>query len=200
MTGYLGKTIRSQVGNAFNGMQIKYASNPLYASTNTSFSLQKGLALVTDYDRLYVLEGDVFFEGALLDHLDENENKNVTMVEPYNALLDGTFVTLREDGFVTAWTHKSKREPGYTLDDKFKTINIHRFSADFVNKDLIPAVDKICLEQKGKEPLETVMHYIVDSDNDSIFALISDGDKWFEVDDENDLRIAEKLFKGYKYE
>lgn len=194
VVGYLEDTIREQIGSVFDGMSIKYVSNPIYDKTNTSYSLQRGLKEVNDYDVIYLLEGDVFFEPALLQHLDKDVHENITMVEPYNPKLDGTFVSLNDECFVSDWTHKSKRQENYTLEDKFKTINIHRFSGQFVQNVLSPIVDKICSEYGGQEPLESVMREIVRDDNYIIYALKAGGDRWFEIDDENDLAIAEEIF------
>ena len=122
--GYLGDAIRARIGTLHRGMHIRYTANEHYAETNTSYSLKSGLEVTTDYDQLYILEGDVFFEEALLRKLKDCQYVDATLLEPYNPQLDGSFVQIGNDGFVTDWTHKSMREAGYILEDKYKTINI----------------------------------------------------------------------------
>lgn len=195
VVGYLGNEIKQEIGDNFNGMLITYTENEIYADTNTSYSLKIGMDSIGSYDILYVLEGDVFFEPNLLKRLMNDEHSECTLVEPYEPRLDGSFVTLGEDGFVQDWTHKTMREPGYTLEGKYKTINIHKFSRDFIDNTLYPAIKHVCEATNGKSPIENVMRDIVRDNNRVIFALTSDGNKWFEIDDENDLKIAEKMFQ-----
>lgn len=194
VTGYLGNEIRAAIGAEHHGMRVRYTVNERYDTTNTSCSLKIGLGVIDDFDSLYILEGDVFFEKGLFKRLQDSEYLNATLLEPYNPQLDGTFVTLGKDGFVTDWTHKSMREDGYRLDDKLKTINIHRFDKAFVENNLQSTVDKLCKETQGTAPLENVMRDIVRQNGHAVYGLASGGLKWFEIDDENDLKTAEKIF------
>lgn len=194
--GYLGDEIKKEIGSKYKEMKITYAVNDIYADTNTSYSLKIGLDTIDDYDVLYLLEGDVFFDNTLIRRLMDDEHENATMLEPYDPRLDGTFVKISDDGYVSDWTHKSMREEGYTLEDKYKTINIHRFSRRFVDDILLPDVNGMCEETKGKSPLENVMRKIVRSDSRAVYGLTSGEGLWFEIDDENDLKIAEEIFKN----
>lgn len=198
VVGYLGEEIKKEIGTNYNGMEIGYTENEIYADTNTSYSLKKGLEAVDSYDTLYILEGDVFFDEGLINRLDRDDHENITMVEAYEPRLDGTFVELSDDGFVVDWTHKSMREEGYCLEDKYKTINIHKFTDKFIREILYPCVDQMCSETQGKAPLENVMRTIVRERKSSIYGLDADGQRWFEIDDENELKIAEKMFR-FKY-
>ncbi len=193
--GYLGNIIKDVIKDSFRGMKVSYVDNEKYDCTNTSYSLKKGLSFVKDYDKLYILEGDVFFSEALINTLYQDKHDNVSMVEPYNPRLDGTFVELSPDGYIKDWTHKSMRDSGYVLVDKYKTINIHRFSYDFVRNMLFPCTEQSCKTHNGKEPLENIMREIVRNNNKVIWGLTSKGNKWFEIDDENDLLIAEEIFR-----
>lgn len=194
VVGYLAEEIRHALGDSFGTLKLNYAVNDIYSETNTSYSLKLGLEEVQDYDRLFVLEGDVFFSQALLERIDCDRHENATLLEKYNPALDGTFAQVDESGYVTDWTHKSMREPGYTLEDKYKTINIHRFSRGFTERELYPSVEEACRKNAGKDPLENVMRSIVRRDKRAVFGLDSAGMKWFEIDDCKDLAIAEELF------
>lgn len=196
VVGYLGDKIKKEIGSDFNNMKITYIVNDIYADTNTSYSLKLGLKAAGDFDVLYLLEGDVFFDNKLLDRLAKDAHDNTTMIEPYEPRLDGTFVEISKEGYVTDWTHKSMREEGYTLEDKYKTINIHRFSKKFTDDILIPCLDDVCEKTKGKAPLENVMRQIVRENDDIVYGLTSGEGRWFEIDDENDLKIAEAIFNN----
>lgn len=194
VVGYLADTIKEAIGDSYKGMSIEYTLNDIYDKTNTSYSLQLGLRNLGEYDELYILEGDVFFSKELFDALVSDTHPDATLLEPYREDLDGTFVALGDDGFVCDWTHKSMREEGYTLSDKYKTINLHKFKRSFVDDVLTPAVDRICEEKSGKDPLENVMREIVRADKKAVFGTLSGGCRWYEIDDLADLKRAEEIF------
>ena len=190
--GYLGEKVREAVGNSFKSMKISYAENPDYNKTNNSYSLWvaiKGLP-----ESLLILEGDVFFEKKLLQALMEDKRENVTTVEKYNPNLDGTFVEVSGNSLVKSWVHKKERPEGFTLEDKYKTINIHKFSEDFVKETIIPTLKQHIDETGGTEPIEYIFKTII-KDGGEIWALDAKGIKWFEIDEVEELKIAEEMFK-----
>lgn len=194
VVGYLADRIRDDIGDDFNGLKVRYAENSSYSATNTSYSLKIGLENVSGYDTLFVLEGDVFFSLDLLKRIDEADVTNATLLEEYNPNLDGTFAEVNDDGYVIDWIHKSMRGNGFTIEDKYKTINIHRFDREFIVNALMPYIQESCDAEKGKEPLEYVMQRIVHDFPKAVYGLDSAGLKWFEIDDKKDLMIAEKIF------
>lgn len=195
VVGYLREQLKNQITEFDLNMKITFAENNIYDQTNTIYSLKKGLEKVAEYDELYVIEGDVFFEKAVLDRLIYSDYENATILEPYNEKLDGTFVEVGTDGFVYDWRHKSDQEKGYLLQNKFKTVNLHKFSKCFVENQLIGIIDEVLSDDGIKKPIEKVMKKIVEQKKDIIKGEILNGEKWYEIDDVNDLKIAEKIFK-----
>lgn len=196
VVGYLGDAVKKAVGNDYKGMKVSYVKNAAYARTNTSASLLLGLQTIGGYDSLLILEGDVFFEKKLMDRLLADTHSNVTLLERYRSDLDGSFVERDLEGYVVDWTHKSMREAGYTLEDKYKTVNVHRFGKAFVETDLYPALVSSCSEKQGKEPIENIMRNIVRNDHKAVYGLLTGGCRWYEIDDLKDLAEAERIFKG----
>ena len=195
VVGYLADAIKDTVGENYNGMKISYAENPVYDQTNTSYSLFLGLQRLGGYDSLLLLEGDVFFEKLLMDRLLADSHDNATVLEGYRPDLDGSFAEIDHDGYVIDWTHKSMREEGYTLDDKYKTVNIHRFEKKFVDTYLYTALDRSCSEKQGREPIENVMRDIVRNNHRAVYGVMTEGCRWYEIDDLKDLAEAERIFK-----
>lgn len=192
--GYLGEKIRHAVGENHAGMTIRYVENAAYEKTNTSYSLWLALKEWEMPETVLILEGDVFFERQIIGRLLDSPHANVTVLEPYNPFLDGSFVALDADKRVTAWWHKNRRPGGFILEDKYKTVNIHKFDLAFVRNILIPGLKKAIGTTGGKAPLEYVMEEIVAMESPPVRALIAEGLKWFEIDDENDLIKAEEIF------
>lgn len=195
VVGYLSDAIKEAVGENYNGMKISYAENLVYDRTNTSYSLLLGLQNLGEYDSLLLLEGDVFFERSLMDRLLMDSHDNMTVLEGYRPDLDGSFAERDRDGYVIDWTHKSMREAGYTLENKYKTVNIHRFGKAFVETNLYPELERSCSEKQGKEPIENVMRSIVRNDNKAVYGLLTGICRWYEIDDLKDLAEAERIFK-----
>ena len=195
VVGYLKEQIKNRIGNSFGRMKIVYAENDIYADTNTTYSLKLGLDSVRTERDIVVLEGDVFFEERVLAGLLKCEEKNVTVLEKYDPHLDGTFVELDADGYVIDWTHKSQRTEGYTIEDKYKTVNLHKFSAAFVQQVLRMYLEDSLSTFAGKEPMENVMMRIVRDHPRTVKGIVLSGEKWFEIDDLHDLELAEKVFR-----
>ncbi len=196
VVGYLKEQIRDRIGSHFADISVIYAENTIYDQTNTVYSLKKGLEVLTDCDELLLLEGDVFFRREILDDLIAMEASNATVLEPYNDLLDGTFAELDAQGCVVDWMHKSMRPEDYDVSDKYKTVNIHKFSSAFIKDYLCPAMEEIEKERGIKQPLENVMQILVRKNPRLIKGLVLNGQKWFEIDDQHDLEIAEKIFSN----
>jgi histidinol-phosphate/aromatic aminotransferase/cobyric acid decarboxylase-like protein/choline kinase len=190
--GYLGEQIKSNVGDGFKNLRIKYVEQDRVGETNNGYALW--LATKDIGEDVLIIEGDVFFEKKLLEDFLNSPQKNSTIVEAYNENLDGSFVDLRE-GFVVDWVHKSKRPQEFKIEDKYKTVNIHKFDEKFFREIFFPYLDRHIKEGKEGEPIECVMQDIVKNYPKEIFAFETKKLKWFEIDDLKDLKIAEKIFK-----
>lgn len=195
--GYLGDKIRERIGDKFGDMDIRYVENKIYSKTNTSHSLFLAIKDLNLDSALLILEGDVFFENRLLIKFLSNEFLTSTVVQKYNPNLDGSFVEVKET-VVVDWIHKNKRKRDFTIEDKFKTVNIHKFNSPFVNNLLKPVLEQHAEKEEGKEPIEYILQDIV-TKRDGIIHAFETGDlKWFEIDDANDLKIAEAIFGSSK--
>lgn len=196
VVGYLGDQIKGRIGNKFGKMKISYVENPSYERTNTSYSLWMALKDLEVEDKLSILEGDVFFEKELLKKFLADGFSTSTVVQKYNPNLDGSFVELDEDNLVIDWVHKKIRPADFTLEDKFKTVNIHKFDKVFVEGILKPTLEQHVEKKEGLEPIEYVMRDIVTNKGGRVHAFEVGKLKWFEIDDIKELKLAEEIFKS----
>jgi choline kinase len=193
--GYLGEKIIDEFGYSIGNMKISFVRNNIYDKTNTSYSLWVGLKHYDNSsEEVLILEGDVFFEKQLIELLLKDNSEASTVVERYNPLLDGSFVQLSKDNIVTDWIHKSTRTRDFTLDDKYKTVNIHKFSSRFLKENFLLILERHIKEEKGIEPMEYIFQDMVKNLNIRIRAVDAKPFKWFEIDNHEELEIAEKLF------
>lgn len=194
VVGYLKEQLKEQINKMNIGIPICYADNDIYNTTNTAYSLKLGLEKAGECDELFVIEGDVFFERKVFERLINSSGENATILERYNERLEGTFAEVDREGNVIDWRHKSDQDNGYVLVDKYKTVNLHKFSYQFVRTVLVPQINKYVAANGMNNPLEKVMRVIVTENNDAIKGEILNGEKWYEIDDLNDLKIAESIF------
>jgi histidinol-phosphate/aromatic aminotransferase/cobyric acid decarboxylase-like protein/choline kinase len=193
--GHLRHKIQAAVGERWGKMAVRYVENSIYDKTNTSYSLRLALKEMALPATLLILEGDVFFEPAMLADLIRHRHRNLTALEPWNPSFKGTFVAVDPAGRVVQWWHQSHQPEGFNLRDKYKTINIHKFSRGFVKDTLLPVLDRHVEIHNGKAPMEYVMREIVTAQRSPIRAWINRDRKWFEIDDAGDLEKAEALFR-----
>lgn len=195
VVGYLKERLEQQIRQFALNLKITFVENPIYDKTNTVYSLKKGLEKVSVFDELYVIEGDVFFEDKVLQKLIQEKCKNATVLEKYNSKLEGTFAEINAEQCVVDWRHKSEQEDGYRLEDKYKTVNLHKFSFDFVEKILKREMIEFIGEKGCNQPFEKVMRKIVKKNISIMQGVILQGEKWYEIDDLQDLKVAEKIFE-----
>lgn len=192
VVGYMRNRIKYEVREKFGKMKIRYVENHLYNKSENSYSLWLGIKDLNE--DLLIMEGDVFFENKLLKDFLKDKRANLTLVEKYNPDLDGTFIDINKKGIVVDWVHKKDRPPDFVFEDKYKTINIHKFSKNFLKKWLIPTLEKHIKETAGKEPIEFIFKEIVKKGG-KIYTFINKKAKWIEIDEIKDLKMAKEMFK-----
>lgn len=198
VVGHLREKIRHTVGMQWGPLRIRYVENTIYDRTNTSYSLWLALHHLDLPESLLILEGDVFFQADLLAKLIADQGENVTVLEPYHPTLDGTFVEIDETFSVVDWWHKSQMSDAFIIEDKYKTVNLHKFSRSFVKEVMLPVLEDEVRQSGGKSPLEYVMKKIVTDRLVPIKGLMTNGLKWAEIDDVEDLKRAEQMFSDGK--
>ena len=80
VVGYLKEQIISKYGNHYKGIHLQYIENPLYASTNTVYSLMLAGDYFRGSDFLY-FNADVVFHHELLGRLIHSEKPTALGVE-----------------------------------------------------------------------------------------------------------------------
>ena len=192
VTGYEGAKLRKHVGRAWDGMKIDYVDNPIYDKTNNIYSL----ALAADElvkDDTILLESDLIFEDAVLDRVVRCQHPNVAVVDAFQSWMDGTCVTIDDDGLIKRFVPKKdfvyEEIPTY-----YKTVNIYRFSKDFSRADYVPFLKAYSQALGNNEYYEQVLRVVTLLDKPLMHALPLSGEKWYEIDDIQDLDIAETMF------
>lgn len=194
VVGYRQDDIRTAVGNAFGKMAMTYVQSPLFATTGTAWSLWMASEKLFGGDT-YLLEGDVFFEQALLARLDDGSNGNVTAVATFTKDMQGSAVVIDRQNRVTDFLIGQGGGESHHEGPLFKTINIYRLSQHFLETALVPALARLADEDRIDLKIEHVLNSLVSADH-RMEAVLCDDVKWFEIDTDADLDAATRLFGG----
>ena len=192
VVGYKGEKLMDYVGHTYGDLKIEYVTNPVYDKTNNIYSLALAKRQLQEDDTLLV-ESDLIFENGIFEILLESPYPNLALVSKYETWMDGTMVRIDEDNniinFITKDAFKYNEASNY-----YKTMNVYKFSKDFSSTKYVPFLDAYCKVEGNNEYYENVLRIISFLNSHELKALPIPDKKWYEIDDKQDLDIAEALF------
>lgn len=194
VVGYESQGVRDKIGSSFNGVEVVYVENTYYSLTNNIYSLYLAKKELCEDDTI-LLESDLIFEKSLIDRLvNDKNNDNLVLVAPWKPWMDGTVVTISDDNKLVQFIGKQSFDYE-KVDEYFKTVNIYKFSKEFSEKTYAPFLEAYCNAFGHNEYYEDILGIITFIKKSDIVATVLDQhEKWYEIDDYNDLDIAETLF------
>lgn len=192
VTGYEGKKLKQHILDNYAGCPIKFIDNPVYDKTNNIYSLWLAREYMVQDDTL-LLESDLIFEDRVLLAAASSPYPDCALVARYQTWMDGTMVRIDDDCNIVNFIPKKAFKYSDT-DQYYKTVNIYRFSKDFINNHYLPFLEAYIRVLGENEYYEQVLRVITLIDNAGIRAYDISGMKWYEIDDVQDLRIAEAIF------
>ncbi len=193
--GFAGEGVKNVFGNSFNGKEIVYVENPDYDKTNNIYSLYLAKDMFGQDDTI-LLESDLIFEKDIIKKLLKRDEQNGVLVSKWQNWMDGTVVTLSETNNISQFVPKEDFDFNNT-DKYFKTLNIYKFSKEFINNIYIPFLSAYCDAFGHNEYYENILGVITFINKSQLKAeIIEDEKKWYEIDDHNDLDIAQTLFSN----
>ncbi|MGP1459752.1 MAG: aminotransferase class I/II-fold pyridoxal phosphate-dependent enzyme [Treponema sp.] len=198
VVGYKGALLKDFIASKFNkenlnGMKIEYIENPVYDTTNNIYSLFLAGSEMAKDDTI-LLESDLIFKPEILSRLIASPDKNLAVVSPFEAWMDGTCTLLDENRCITGMLDKVR----FNWEDTahyYKTVNIYKFSKEFSAQYYLPFLDAYQKAFGKNEYYEQVLKVISFLSSASLKGLIVSGSDWYEIDDPADLAIAEDRFK-----
>lgn len=190
--GYKGSKVRDLIGFEHNGTPIQYVENTIYDKTNNIYSLFLAKKYLEEDDTL-LLESDLIFADEILDNLIANPYPNLAVVAKYQSWMDGTVVTLDDDNNILSFI--SQKAFNFSqIKTYYKTVNIYKFSRSFSTNIYVPFLEAYCKALGNNEYYEQVLRVVSLLDKSNMKALPLNTEKWYEIDDLQDLNNAEVLF------
>lgn len=177
---------------------IEFVENTVYDKTNNIYSLYMAKDWLAKEDTL-LFESDIIMENAVIEKLLKNPHPSLALVDKYENWMDGTVVTIDEENrirrFIPNSQFRYEEIPTY-----YKTVNVYKFSKDFSQNMYIPFLEAYCKALGKNEYYEQVLRVITMLDNSGMRALPLEGEQWYEIDDIQDLDIAESIFTDHQYD
>ena len=197
VVGYQAQNLIDYIGQRYaDRLDIEYVNNPIYDRTNNIYSLSLASEQMAQDDTL-LLESDLILEPSILQSLVDDPRPNLALVAKYESWMDGTMVRIDNDNNIVNFIPKAD----FCYDDApryYKTLNIYKFSRDFACNKYLPFLDAYTKAVGNNEYYENVLRIISFLNSHDLKALPVGEAKWYEIDDKQDLDIAEALFADEK--
>ena len=190
--GYEGQKLIDYIATLNIQTPIVYVNNPIFDKTNNIYSL----ALAKDYlckEDSLLFESDLIFEDSVIDILLSDPRDTLALVDKYESWMDGTCVKLGEDDSIAEFV-PGKKFKFKEIKDYYKTVNIYKFSKHFSETHYVPFLMAYQEALGVNEYYEQVLRVITMLDNPEIKAKRLSGQRWYEIDDIQDLDIATSMF------
>ena len=193
VVGYQGQKLIDYIGHHYDEkLKIEFVENPIYDKTNNIYSLSMVKEQLQEDDTL-LIESDLIFSDRLFPMIMEDPYPNLAMVAKYESWMDGTMVRLDEERHIVNFI--SKEAFDYSdVDSYYKTVNIYKFSREFLQQKYVPFLDAYTKAVGNNEYYENVLRIISMLNSHNMKALPIGQEKWYEIDDKQDLDIAEAIF------
>jgi len=192
VVGYEGQKLIDYISTLDIQTPIVYVNNPIYDKTNNIYSLALAKDYLTEEDTL-LLESDLIFEDSVLDALVQDERDTLVLVDKYECWMDGTVIKIGTDDQIQAFV-PGKNFVFNDIPEYYKTVNIYKFSREFSANKYVPFLQAYTSALGNNEYYEQVLRVIAMLDDPGIRAKRLNGQKWYEIDDIQDLDIAESMF------
>ena len=192
VVGYQGRRLIDFVSSLDIKTPIEFIENPIYDKTNNIYSLSLAKERLLEDDTL-LFESDIIFEDSVLDALVQDPRPTLALVDKYEPWMDGTCVRLSGDDEIIEFI-PGKKFNHLDSGDCYKTVNIYKFSRDFSRNAYVPFLEAYQKALGENEYYEQVLMVIAMLNNSELRAKRLDGEKWYEIDDIQDLDIATSIF------
>ncbi len=192
VVGYEGQKLIDYIGTLDIKTPIIFINNSIYDKTNNIYSLALAKEWLVRDDTL-LFESDLIFEDSVLNMLVSDPRDTLALVDKYEAWMDGTCLKIDENDNIVGFASGTKFNYS-DIADYYKTVNLYKFSRHFSETHYVPFLEAYQIALGENEYYEQVLRVIAMLDQPVIKAKRLSGQRWYEIDDIQDLDIAESLF------
>lgn len=196
VVGYKKDMVINKIGHTFQHIKITYVENNLYNKTNNVYSLY--LAKNYIHDDTILLECDLFYRKNIIDAiLSGNEDCNI-LVSPFeHDTMEGTVIKVGNDNIAKSLIIKRDQGLNFDYSDVMKTVNIYKLKSNFITNKFLPSIELYIKTESVESYYELVLGSIIYFGNSHIKVIPINASEWIEIDDINDLKLAEEKCKEW---
>ncbi len=192
VVGYEGQKLVDHIAELSIQTPVIYVNNPIYDKTNNIYSLSLAKEFLCQEDTL-LFESDLIIDDSIIDALIQDPRNTLALVDKYENWMDGTCVKLGDDDSIEAFV-PGKKFKFEESREYYKTVNVYKFSKQFSQTHYVPFLEAYSKALGNNEYYEQVLRVITMLDEPVIKAKRLEGQRWYEIDDIQDLDIATSIF------
>ena len=192
VVGYEGEKLMAFAREKLADFELEFVVNSEYARTNNIYSLYLAREQLMADDTI-LLESDLIFQPELIRRLAEADSPNMVAVAKYEPWMDGTVTLLDDRGMIRDFIEK-KDFRFSSADRYYKTVNVYKFSRGFSRGQYVPFLEAYIRAYGRNQYYEMVLKALAHLPFAGLQAFDMGGMKWYEIDDVQDLDIANTLF------
>ena len=192
VTGYKGEGLREHVASLGLSTPVVYVNNSEYASTSNLYSLNLAGEYLKEDDTL-VIESDIIYEKAVVDRMLESDEDCLTFVSKPKPWMDGSIVTIDRDGYIDDFIGADNFK-FQDMDSYYKTVSMYKLSKNYLNKVYLPLLSAYVQAWGNKTHYESALKVVAFKEQKVLRAIVLENEKWYEINDIQDIDIAESIF------
>ena len=192
VVGYEGEKLMEFAREKLSDMELEFVVNKDYGTTNNIYSLYMAREQLMADDTI-MLESDLIYEPRLIKEMVECDAPNVVAVAKYEHWMDGTVTLVGEDGTIQEFIEK-KNFRYDSVSQYYKTVNVYKFSREFSAEQYVPFLTAYIQAYGKNQYYEMVLKALAHLHFAGLKAFEMGDIKWYEIDDVQDLDIANTMF------
>lgn len=188
VTGYMSDKVKDFCNKYCNFKNFKIIENSDYDTTNNMYSLY--LARQELIGENFILSnGDIVFDKQIAINTIQSKMENLIVADQGSYNEESMKITLEESGYINDISKTISRQMAYG-----NSIDMYKFSSD-ASKILFDEIINIIEYEKSlKEWTELALQRLLKADMLKMYPLDISTLKWVEIDNYEDLALADKLF------
>ena len=192
VVGYAGDKLIEFAKEKLSDFELEFVVNNDYSTTNNIYSLYMAREQLMADDTI-MLESDLIYEPRLIKAMVDSPDPNLVAVAKYEHWMDGTVTLVGEDGTIQEFIEK-KNFSYDSVEQYYKTVNVYKFSKDFSARQYVPFLSAYIQAYGMNQYYEMVLKALAHLHFAGLKAFEMGNIKWYEIDDVQDLDIANTMF------
>ena len=192
VTGYKSEGLTEHVNSLKLSTPVVYINNSEYENTSNLYSLNLAGEYLKEDDTL-VIESDIVYETAVIDRILESDEECLTFVSRPKPWMDGSIVTLDGDSYINDFIG-ADNFAFQNMDSYYKTVSMYKLSKNYLNNVYLPLLAAYVQAWGNKTHYESALKVVAFKEQRVLKAIVLENEKWYEINDIQDIDIAESIF------